>query len=104
MKIFFDQGTPAPLRLAFREHTVSTAYEMGWGHLDNGKLLAATEAEFDVLVTTDKNLRHQQNLTGRRLAVLILPTTNWPQLQAHQAEIAIAVHALRPGDVVEMKL
>ena len=62
MKIFFDQGTPAPLRHALKEHTVSTAYEKGWGDLDNGKLLAAAEAEFDVLVTTDKNLRYQQRL------------------------------------------
>jgi predicted nuclease of predicted toxin-antitoxin system len=76
MKIFFDQGTPAPLRRALRGHTVSTAHEMGWGELDNGELLAAAEAEFDLLVTTDKNLRHQQNLTGRRLAIVILPTTS----------------------------
>lgn len=52
----FDQGTPAPLRHALNEHTVATAHEMGWGELDNGELLKATEAEFDVLVTTDKNL------------------------------------------------
>jgi hypothetical protein len=55
-------------------------------------------------VTTDKNLHYQQKLAGRRLAVLVLPTTNWPQLQVHQAQIVAAINALRPGDVVEMEL
>ena len=104
MKIFFDQGTPAPLRHALKGHTVATAYELGWAELDNGKLLSATESEFDVLVTTDQNLRYQQNLAERRLAILILPTTNWPELHAHETQIAAAINTLRPGDVVEMKL
>jgi len=78
MKIVFDQGTPVPLRRALKGHAVATAYELGWAELDNGELLAAAESEFDVLVTTDQNLRYQQKLAGRRLAILILPTTNWP--------------------------
>jgi hypothetical protein len=104
MKIFFDQGTPAPLRHALKGHTVSTAYELGWAELDNGKLLTATEFEFDVLVTTDQNLRYQQNLAGRRLAILVLPTTNWPELRAHEAQIVAAIDTLRPGDVVDLKI
>jgi hypothetical protein len=103
MKIFFDQGTPAPLRHALKEYAVTTAYEMGWGKLDNGRLLEAVEAEFDALVTTDKNLRYQQRLAGHRLAILILPTTNWPELRARQSEIAATISALRPGDIVEME-
>ena len=77
---------------------------MGWGELDNGDLLTAAESEFDVLVTTDKNLRYQQKLASRRLAVLILPTTSWPQLQARQGQIVTAIKALRSGDVLEMKM
>jgi predicted nuclease of predicted toxin-antitoxin system len=76
VKILFDQGTPAPLRRSLKQHTVATAYELGWTDLDNGRLLAAAESEFDALVTTDKNLRYQQNLAGRRLAILVLPTAN----------------------------
>jgi predicted nuclease of predicted toxin-antitoxin system len=102
MKILFNQGTPAPLRRVLKQHNVSTAHEMGWGELDNGDLLTAAESEFDVLVTTDKNLRYQQKLASRRLAVLILPTTSWPQLQAQQGQIVGLVNALRSGDVVEM--
>lgn len=81
MKLLFDQGTPAPLRQELTNHVVSTAYEMGWATLSNGDLLDAAEAQFDALVTTDKNLRHQQNLTARRLAILVLPTTSWPTIQ-----------------------
>jgi hypothetical protein len=79
MRIVFDHGTSAPLRRELAGHTISTAYEMGWAQLDNGNLLNAAEASHDVLITTDKNLRFQQNLTGRRLAILVLPTTSWPK-------------------------
>lgn len=63
MNILFDQGTPAPWRHALVGHSVETAYERGWSILSNGELLAAAEdASFDVFVTTDRNLHHQQNL------------------------------------------
>jgi hypothetical protein len=61
---------------------------------------AAAEAAFDILITTDQNLRYQQNLSGLRLAILVLPTTSWPKLRSHEAQIVAAVNALRPGDVV----
>jgi hypothetical protein len=67
MKILFDQGAPAPLRNALTAHTISTAYEMGWSHLDNGELLKPAEERFDAFITTDKNLRYQQNLQHRRV-------------------------------------
>lgn len=62
MRILFDQGTPVPLRHSLTKHSVATAFEMGWSQLENGELLAMTEGKFDVLVTTDQNLRYQQNL------------------------------------------
>ena len=76
MKILFDHGTPAPLRRHLAGHEISTAYEMGWAQLSNGELLAAAEKAFDVFITTDQNLRYQQNLTGRTLVILVLPTTS----------------------------
>jgi hypothetical protein len=76
VRILFDQGTPAPLRKWLTNHDVKTASEQGWSDLDNGDLLQAAESQFDLLVTTDKNLRYQQNLKGRRIAMLVL------QLQA----------------------
>jgi hypothetical protein len=102
MKILFDHGTPAPLRRQLAGHEISTAYEMGWAKLSNGDLLAAAEKSFDAFITTDQNLRYQQNLTGRRLAILVLPTTSWPEIQKHTREISDAVSALKPGDFIEL--
>lgn len=102
MKILFDQGTPAPLRHALADHSVSTAHEMGWANLENGDLLREAEAAFDAFITTDQNLRHQQNLEARRLAILVLPTTSWPMIQRHLQQVTAAVNALAPGDLVEL--
>jgi len=102
VKILFDQGTPLPLKRNLSKHTVATAFEKGWSRLMNGDLLAKAEQEFDVFITTDKNLKYQQNLKGRRIAVLVLPATNWPEIQSHTSEIESAVDRLRPGDYVEL--
>jgi hypothetical protein len=102
MRILFDQGTPAPLRRALTGHVVSTAYEMGWAQLSNGALLRAAEAQFDALITTDRSLRYQQSIAGLRLAILVLPTTNWPNIHVHEAAVVTAIDALRAGDVVEL--
>jgi hypothetical protein len=103
VNILFDHGTPAPLRHALHGHSVSTAHEMGWSEIDNGALLSAAEIEFDVLVTTDQSIRHQQNLAGRRLAILVLPTTNWRIIRIYQEQVATAIDQLRPGEVKELK-
>ena len=100
--MLFDQGTPVPLRRVLPEHAVSTAFEMGWAQLSNGDLLDVAEGSFDALVTTDQNLRYQQNLTGRRLAILVLPTTSWPVIQEHVTEIAAALGTLAEGDFREL--
>lgn len=73
MNILFDQGTPVPLRLQLVGHSVTTVYEQGWSTLSNGALLQrAEQAGYDLLITTDQNLRYQQNLTGRQIAILVL--------------------------------
>lgn len=76
---------------------------MGWSEIDNGKLLSAAELEFDAMITTDQSIRHQQNLAERRLAIIVLPTTNWKKIQMHRHEILLAVNNLRPGEVTELK-
>ena len=75
---------------------------MAWTELDNGALLKAAETDFDALITTDQNLRYQQTLSGRRLAILVLPTTSWPKTRVHAAQVVAAVNALRAGEVVEL--
>lgn len=101
MRILFDQGTPAPPRRALAGHEVSTAYERGWSELNNGDLLQAAEEAFNVFITTDR-IRYQQNLSGRKLAMLVLPTTSWPRIRERVAAVVGAIETLRPGDVVEL--
>ena len=104
MKILFDQGTPAPLRRVLGGHTVETAYERGWSTLQNGELIAAAEsAQFDVLVTTDKNLKYQQNLAARSIAVVVLLTTSWPRIQQLLPQVIAAVNDAIPGSHFEVQ-
>jgi predicted nuclease of predicted toxin-antitoxin system len=102
VRILFDQGTPVPLRDHLPGHSVETAYEKGWSALHNGDLLVKAEAEFDLLITTDRNLRHQQDLAALHVAILVLPTTSWPRLQRITREIAAAVGSLKPGQYHEV--
>ena len=100
MRILFDQGVPVPLRRAFSTHTVSTAYELGWATLSNGALLKRAEAEFDVLITTDQGLHFQQNLAEFRLAVVVLPSTDWSIIAQHQDAIVAATASARLGEAL----
>ncbi len=103
MKVLFDQGTPVPLRNHLLNHVVETAYEKGWGNLKNGDLLTQAEAEgFDALITTDQNLRHQQNLSGRRIGIVVLLTTNWPRIKKNIAPVIAALDNLHPGGYAEV--
>jgi hypothetical protein len=103
MRILFDQGTPVPLRQTLADHIVATAYEMGWSNLANGALLAMAEGSFDLFITTDQNLQHQQNLVGNQLAILVLPTTSWPDIQKHLQEIQAAVNTTRVGELRDLE-
>lgn len=103
MKVLFDQGTPAPLRVHLAGHHVETAAERGWSTLRNGELLAAAEVEgFEVFVTTDRNLRYQQRLEGRRLAIVVLMSTSWPRIQGCLVSVIEAVGRAAPGSYVEL--
>jgi len=103
VKVLFDQGTPDPLRHQLIGHEVTTAYERGWSALKNGDLIAAAEAgEYELLVTTDKNLRYQQNLTSRSLAIVVLWTTSWPKIQKATSRVQVAVDASVKGSYTEL--
>ena len=102
MRILFDQGTPVPLRNHLKGHTVETAFELGWSTLENGELLAAAEDSFDLMITTDQNLRYQQNLAGRNLSILVLMSTSWPLLQKSVKQILEAIDRLGPGELSEI--
>ncbi len=87
-----------------RAHTVATARARGWERLANGALLtAAEEAGFDVLFTTDNNLAYQQNLAGRRIAIVVLTgTTKWSRVRLHLERIAATINAAAPGSYAEV--
>lgn len=103
MHVLFDQGTPVPLRRHLATHQISTAYELGWGTLSNGELLTkAEEAGYDILITTDRNLKHQQNLSERKIAVLVITTTSWPRIRKAVDEIIRAIDVVEVGSYVEI--
>jgi hypothetical protein len=105
MKILFDQGTPIPLRRHLPEHTVSTTYEQGWSTLSNGQLIEQAEhAGYELLITTDQNLRYQQNLSTRQIAILVLRSTSWPRIQTRLDAIGAAVKRVSAGTYEEVDI
>ena len=96
--ILFDNNVPKPLRRSFRGHVVRTAYDMQWAELSNGSLLAAAErARFDVFVTADQNLGYQQNLVDRLMSLVVLGSSQWPDVLPHRSRIVEAVTTAVPG-------
>jgi predicted nuclease of predicted toxin-antitoxin system len=105
MRILFDQGTPAPLIPFLEGHTVAQARDLGWDKLVNGELLkAAEEAGFEVLLTTDKNMAAQQNLTKRTIAIVVLGNSQWRIVQRHVRRIAATVDAATTGSYSEVEI
>ncbi|MDE0053079.1 MAG: hypothetical protein OXT64_02325 [Gammaproteobacteria bacterium] len=105
MKILFDHGTPAPLRHHLQEHIVDRSAEKGWELMENGELIREAEEEgYGVIVTTDQNIRHQQNLTDVRLAIVVLLSPAWPRVQHRTAEIRQAIEEVGPGELLEVPI
>src|SRR5580658_6440376 len=105
MLVLFDQATPVPIRLYLEGHTVRTAFQQGWDKLKNGELLAeAEDAGFDLFLTTDKNMRYQQNLADRRIAVVVLGQQQWPHVRPRIQSVVDAVNAATPGSFTEVEI
>jgi hypothetical protein len=110
MLILLDNGTTAPLRNLLQGdelpgHVVVDAVERGWDRLVNGELIAAPEAVgFDLLLTTDKNMRYQQNLSDRRIAFVIIGNQQWPILRRYVDRVVSAVNAATPGSFTEVEI
>ncbi|HET8635724.1 MAG TPA: hypothetical protein VFL96_02650 [Acidobacteriaceae bacterium] len=98
MRVLFDNSTPRGVTRGLRDHTVTEARGLGWDRLKNGELLkAAEEASFEVFVTADQNIRYQQNLTQRKIALVVLGNGRWTIVKRHIAEIASAIDAATLG-------
>ena len=106
MLVLFDHGTPKGLARALPGHTIHTAQAKGWDTLSNGELLnAAEEAAFDLLLTTDRRIRYQQNLAVRRIALVVLTgSTRWSRVRRHVDRIAAAVAGATPGSYSEVEI
>ncbi len=106
MLVLFDNGTPRTLaRFLIDHHRVTEARARGWEELDNGKLLTVAEAAgFEVLVTTDRNIRYQQNFAGRKIALVVLGKGRWSVIKGHIARVVAAVNAATPGSYAEVEM
>ena len=105
MRILFDNGTPRQLRRQLFGHEVEEAREHGWGALSNGELLERSEeAGYEVLITTDQDIQHQQNMSDRRVAVVVLMNTAWPRISRRTEAIRNAIEEIQPGEVREVPI
>jgi hypothetical protein len=106
MLILFDHGTPRGLARALPDHEVVTAQARGWDRLTNGALLTAAEAaSFDLLITTDRRIRYQQNLAGRKIAIIaLIGSTKWSRIKMDFERIAATVSAVAPGSYIEVDI
>lgn len=103
--ILFDNGTPRGLARFLAGHTVEEARARGWEELSNGELIDVAEtAGFEVMVTTDKNIRYQQKLAARAIALIVLEHSQWPMVKLVVQNIVAAVNAATPGSYVEVEV
>ena len=105
MRILFDHGTPSGIAASLSGHDVTEAIERGWDRISNGELLEVAEAAgFDLLLTTDKRIRYQQNLTSRKIAIVVLGNSTWRLVRMYLDRIALAVAEATPGSYAEVDI
>jgi hypothetical protein len=104
MKILLDECVPWPMHRLLAAHECRTAQQQGWGGIENGQLLQLAEGKFDLFITSDQNLRYQQNLAGRGIAILELSTNKLRRIIAAAALIQITVDAVKPGEFRRLEI
>lgn len=104
MRVLLDECVPWPIHVALVGHACQSVQRRGWTGRRNGDLLGAAEAEFDVFLTSDQNLTYQQNLRGRRIAVIVLSTNDYRRLRASAGQIAEAVSSVRASEVLLVEI
>ena len=105
MRILFDQGVPRGLAASLGSHDVTEARKLNWERISNGVLLKlAEEAGFNLLLTTDKNVRYQQNLADRKISIVVLGQSAWWLVREHLDAIVAAVNAATPGSYAEVDI
>ncbi|HWE53627.1 MAG TPA: hypothetical protein VG273_27810 [Bryobacteraceae bacterium] len=105
MRILFDHGTPSGIARSLAGHEVTEAIERGWDRISNGELLTRAEAAgFELLLTTDKKIRYQQNLKERQIALVVLGNSAWRIVRKHLDRVVEAVNAATPGSYAEVDI
>jgi predicted nuclease of predicted toxin-antitoxin system len=104
VKVLVDECVPLKLVRLLTGHAFSTAQQKGWDGFTNGKLLALAEPEFDLFLTSDRNLQYQQNLQGRKIAILLLSTNHWPTLKKQVPLVQAAVDKIQPGEFLRVEI
>lgn len=102
MKIILDENLPKALKRYLSAYNVTTVQEQGWSGVKNGELIARIEGLYDVFITSDKNIKYQQNLTGRIIAILELPTNRLKVLETLIDKILVEVESISPGVYVQI--
>jgi predicted nuclease of predicted toxin-antitoxin system len=105
MRILLDENIPVQLKNVFTGHEVRSVNDtdVGWKNIANGRLLAEMEGRFDMLITADRNMFAQQNLTGRSICILVVPTNRRRDVIALGERIVVVVGGMRPGDYVVLE-
>ncbi|HEY3741444.1 MAG TPA: hypothetical protein VGL53_16445 [Bryobacteraceae bacterium] len=105
MRILFDHGTPTRIAAALAGHAVTEAIDRGWDRISNGQLLnLAEEAGFELLLTTDKNLLYQQNLTNRKISIAVLGNSTWGHVRPYLDRVVLAVNSATAGSYAEVEI
>jgi hypothetical protein len=106
MRILLDECVPRPLKREFLDYSISTVVEMGWAGTKNGKLLnLMIEQKFTILLTTDQNLRYQQNLeeAGVAVVVMVAQSNRLPDLIPLVPHVCEVLNSISPGQVIEVE-
>ena len=98
LRILLDECVPWPMHRFLEGHDCRTAQQCGWGGVSNGRLLELAESEFDLFITSDQNLRYQQNLLGRRLSILQISTNKLRPIRSSAGLIQSVIEGIKPGE------
>jgi hypothetical protein len=104
MKILLDECVPWPMHKLLPDHECTTAQQRGWGGIKNGDLLRQAEKEFELFITSDQNIRYQQNLAGRQIAILELSTNKLRAITEASAMILATIEAIEPGEFLRLDI
>jgi hypothetical protein len=102
VRILLDECVPWPLAKLLSGHECSSPVRLGWGGIKNGELLSLAEGSFDLFITSDQNLRYQQNLSGRIISILELSTNDWHSIQESADHITATIQSVSPGDFIRL--